>query len=241
MRGKTGTEQAFFTDSSSKIGKMSESGFDSPFVHFSVSLAKLWEMEPKATATYSYDAYLALEAESEQKYEYHDGFIVAMAGGTPVHSQICGNVIRFLGNKLELAKKPCIVHTSDLKVHIESSRRTFYPDVSVVCGPPQYSERDPNALLNPILIVEVLSESTAAFDMGAKFSHYRKIPSLREYVLISQEAAVVDTYYRTENKLWEIRTMQGLTEPIQLKSIGCTIQMEEVYRLVSDLAEPESL
>ena len=115
-----------------------------------------------AVAKYTYDAYLALEKEENIKYEFHDGMITAMAGGTPAHSQISASVSRHLGNQLD--EKGCIVYSSDLKVRVESTNRTYYPDVSVVCEKPQTSQKDGNAITNPVLIVEVLSESTAGFD-----------------------------------------------------------------------------
>ncbi len=189
-------------------------------------------MAEKALSNHTYEDYLALEAESDIKYEFHDGFIVAMAGGSPEHSQIGANFIRYAGNALDRAGKSCIVHTGDLKVHIESTKRTFYPDVSIVCETPTYSPKDPNALTNPILILEVLSESTMAFDRGAKFAHYRQIPSLREYVLISQTESMVDTYYRTDDGTWEIQTITGLSATVVLKSLQCEVLMAEIYRLV---------
>jgi Uma2 family endonuclease len=194
-------------------------------------------MPVPAITSYTYDAYLALDAEPGVKYEYHDGFIVAMAGGTAIHSLIASNTARFLGNALDKAGKPCRVYNSDLRVHIAATRRTFYPDASVACEDPRFSEQDPHALVNPLLIVEVLSESTAGFDMGLKFAHYRRLPSLRQYVLISQEAPLVHTYYRADDTFWEIRTIEGLDHPVELKAIGCTLQMRDLYRLVPDLGE----
>lgn len=193
-------------------------------------------MAQTAVSHYSYEAYLALEAEADTKHEYHDGFIVAMAGGTPVHSQIGANATTALNVVLQKEAKPCITFNSDLKIHIEAVNRTFYPDASVACESPVYSDKDPNALTNPILIIEVLSDSTAAFDRGLKFSHYRQLPSLQEYVLISQEEAMVDTYYRVEENLWEIRTITGFSASVELKSIGITVQMSDIYRLVPGIA-----
>lgn len=181
-------------------------------------------------SNYTYEAYLALEVESEIKHEYHDGMITAMAGGTIEHGIISSNFMRALP---EL--KECAIFPSDVKIHISASNRTFYPDASIVCGSFEKSEKDKNAIINPILILEVLSESTAAFDRGEKFAHYRQIPSLKEYILIGQTVAVVDTYYRTENGTWEIQTISGLTEKVLLKSIDCEISMEDIYRLVPDL------
>lgn len=191
-------------------------------------------MGEKAVSTYTYEAYLAVEAESELKYEFHDGMITAMAGGSPIHSQICGNTIRSAGNALIEAKKNCIVHTSDLRVRIESTNRSYYPDVSIVCDKPVYSEKDSHALINPILIVEVLSDTTADFDRSEKFAQYRKISSLREYVMISQNKALVDSYYRTKDGTWEIQTVAGLSGVVKLKSIDCEITMGDIYRLVPD-------
>jgi len=189
-------------------------------------------MGEKALATYSYEAYLALESDSEQKFEYHDGFIRAMAGGTPEHGLIAGNFIGTVNQELRKSGKNCATFTSDVRIHLAATNRTFYPDASIVCGEFERSEVDPQALVNPLLILEVLSESTEPFDRGVKFTHYRKLPSLREYVLISQTDAWVDTYYRREDDLWEIRTIQGLSAQVALKSIGGTISMQDIYRLV---------
>ena len=113
-------------------------------------------MGEKALSNYSFDAYLALEAESETKYEFHDGMITAMAGGTPEHGQIAMNFGRGVGNSIVEKGKTCIVYSSDVKVHIASSKRIFYPDASIVCEKPVKSDTDPHAITNPISIVEVL-------------------------------------------------------------------------------------
>ncbi len=188
-------------------------------------------------STYSYEAYLALEAKSETKYEFRDGFIVAMAGGTPAHGLIAANITRALGNAIISTNKPCSPYSSDVKIHIEATNRTFYPDLSIVCGKAIPSEKDHHALINPILIVEVLSERTVAFDRGAKFSHYRQIPSLKEYVLISQDEPILDTFYRTEDGTWEINTIQEMSEKVLFKSISCEVAMSDIYRMVPDISE----
>lgn len=192
-------------------------------------------MAEHAVSTYSYEAYLALEAESDVKHEYHDGMIVAMAGGSPKHGQIGINVGGAIGFALRQGEKDCSVYSSDVRIQIETSFRTFYPDLSVVCGPLENSPHDPHAIINPILIVEVLFESTAAFDRGEKFAHYRQLPSLKEYVLVSQEEAMVDTFYRNEAGLWEIHTLTGLNEEVTLKSLGIALRMQDVYYRVPDL------
>jgi len=187
-------------------------------------------MGEKAVSTYTYEAYLAVEAESELKYEFHNGMITAMAGGTPEHGIIASNFMRTLPEF-----KSCTIFPSDVKIHIPLTNRTIYPDASVVCGDYLKSEKDKNAIINPILILEVLSASTVAFDRGEKFTHSRQIPSLREYVLISQDEAVVDTYYRTDDGTWEIQTISGLSEKVMLKSIDCKIAMGDIYRLVPNI------
>ncbi|MEO0468976.1 MAG: Uma2 family endonuclease [Bacteroidota bacterium] len=197
-------------------------------------------MAEKAVSSYSYEAYLALEKESDVKHEYHDGFIVAMAGGTPNHSLIGMNLGVSLGIELRNGKKECRVFNSDLKIRIDATRRTFYPDVSVVCDNPQTSDIDQQAIVNPILIMEVLSESTAAFDRGDKFFHYRKLPSLKEYVIVNQEYPVIDSYFRRDDNLWEIKTVTGLDQHIFFKSINCTLHMADIYRLVTDLKPIDS-
>ena len=194
-------------------------------------------MAEQALSSYTYSDYLELEANSEEKYEFHGGYITAMAGGTLAHGQISVNVTTALRNSLEGAKKPCITYSSDVKVHVTASHRTYYPDGSVVYDTPEISSKDKHALINPILIVEVLSESMVAFDRGNKFAHYRKIPSLREYVLVSQSEPIVDTYYRLDSGAWEIQTIEGLSEWVTLKSLGIQLAMNSIYYLVEGMEE----
>jgi Uma2 family endonuclease len=181
----------------------------------------------------SYEEYLSLEEDPQKKFEYHDGYIRAMAGGSPEHGQVAGNFIRFAGNALMQTKNKCRLLTSDVKVHIESRRRTFYPDASIVCGSIEKSERDPLAITNPILILEVLSPATEAFDRGAKFAHYRELPSLREYVLIQPEIIWVDVFHRNVHGFWEITSYNQLDQKVILKSLGCELAMEDIYYLMT--------
>lgn len=189
-------------------------------------------MGEETLTNHSYETYLQLEKESGAKHEFHDGFIVAMAGGTGNHSQLGSNVNRFLGNALDKAGKNCNVFNSDLKVRIEATNRVYYPDATIVCEPPVYSSTDKNALTNPSLIIEVLSESTEAFDRGEKFFHYRQLPSLQEYVLVSQTEARVETFFRANDNLWEMTTTDGLDAELSLRSLGITVTMQDLYRMV---------
>lgn len=203
-------------------------------------LEHLPRMRKKALSSYSYQDYLDLEKDPEIRYEFHDGFIVAMAGGTPQHGLICMNFSIALGNSIQAKGLQCGIYSSDVKVRIERTNRTFYPDASVVCEPPVTSEKDKNAITNPNLILEVLSDSTALFDMGEKFAHYRQIESLREYVLVSQTESLVIANYRTPDGTWDISTYFSMEDVVVLQSMGVELRMTDIYRLAEGIEEPGS-
>ncbi len=192
-------------------------------------------MGQKALSYASYETYLALEAESDIKYEYHNGFIVAMAGGTPAHSQLGANAVTELNIALRAKKNPCRVYNSDLKVRMDSLNLTYYPDATVGCDAPVYSEKDPHALINPTLIVEVLSPGNEKSDRGNKFHHYRHLPSLREYLLIDQQQVMVDVFFQQAPNLWETRTVTGLEGIVPLQSLGVEIRLRDLYAQVPGL------
>lgn len=203
-------------------------------------LEYLAEMGQKALSSYSYQDYLDLEKDPEIRYEYHDGFIVAMAGGTPQHGLITMNFGSELHSKLKSMGMGCSLFSSDVKVRIEQTNRTFYPDASLVCEPPITSEKDKNAIINPSLILEVLSDSTALFDMGEKFAHYRQIESLREYVLVSQTESLVIANYRTPDGTWDISTYFSMEDVVVLQSLAVELKMEDIYHLAEGIEEPGS-
>jgi len=178
--------------------------------------------------------YLAFEAKSEIRHEFHEGEIFAMAGGTPNHGLISGNVITELN--LLGRKSGCKAFNGDVKIRIDARNRFLYPDASYVCGPLETSEFDPNSLINPSIIVEVLSESTEAYDRGAKFRLYRMLPSLKEYILISQKEILVEVFSRKDANIWELRTYSDLSETLSLKSVKAEMLMEDIYRGVEGLA-----
>lgn len=162
--------------------------------------------------------YLAWEAEQNERYEYIRGEVYAMAGGTLAHNA----AILAIGATLRqhLKGTPCRVFVSDVKVRVEASDASFYPDVVVTCAAQDVA--DPKALLlhEPMLIVEVLSPSTAAFDRGAKFAHYRLLPSLQEYVLIDPDTAQVDLFRRNAVNRWELYPSDGPQAAVTLSSVG---------------------
>jgi Uma2 family endonuclease len=175
------------------------------------------------------EQYLEQERHAETKSEYYDGEVFAMAGGSPDHSLIATNVTSELG--FQLRDTPCRVYNSDLRVR-GSETDYSYPDLTVVCGEPQLAGEN-DVLLNPTLIVEVLSPSTEAWDRGGKFERYQQIASLREYLLIAQDRARVERYARQAEGEWLLTVAVGLDGRITLPAIGCELALAEVYRKVA--------
>jgi Uma2 family endonuclease len=184
-------------------------------------------MSAEAARKYTHAEYVALEAASETKHEFHAGLIVAMAGGTLEHGRLQASIARVLGGALVAAKRPCNVFGADARVFVEESVRSFYPDASVVCGKRQVAFDDPHAMTNPIVIVEVLSDSTERDDRGAKFASYRKLPSLEEYVLVSQDAKRIELFRRSPEG-WVLSEAVG-GQSLELRSLGVTIDVDAVY------------
>jgi Uma2 family endonuclease len=175
------------------------------------------------------EQYLDQERQAETRSEYYDGEIIAMSGGSREHSLIAANLIRELG--LQLLEKPCEVHTSDLKVQAAASAYA-YPDVTVVCGPPEFLDTEGDVLLNPTVIVEVLSPTTEAWDRGGKFDYYRERQSLQEYVLVAQDRPQVERFMRQSDEQWLLAVIKGLDAEFSLPSIGCELALARVYHRV---------
>jgi len=173
------------------------------------------------------EEYLAAERLSETRSEYLDGGVFPMPGATLNHVQLVSNVAFELG--LQLRTRPCRVLMSDLKVRTPDSRKFFYPDVVVVCAEPQFHDDRKDVILNPDLVVEVLSPSTEAFDRGAKFRAYQTIESLKEYLLVSQGKPLIEQYIRKDDGEWRYRAAEGLESALTLPSIGCTLNLGAVY------------
>jgi Uma2 family endonuclease len=177
------------------------------------------------------EEYLAVERHAEIRSEYLDGEMFAMTGGSLQHNLIVSNLIRELS--LQLKKRPCQVYPSDLRVHVPATGLYTYPDVIVVCGEPQIEDQHLDILLNPTLIVEVLSPTTEAYDRGKKFEHYRTIESLAEYLLVVQEEPRVEQYLRQDGNRWLLTAMAGLEGSLALPSIQCELSLAEVYDKVT--------
>jgi Uma2 family endonuclease len=179
---------------------------------------------------YTPDEYRQLEETAEFRNEYRDGEIVKMTGGTINHSQIIGNIYAFL--KSALRGKKARPFMSDLRLWIPRYRRGTYPDVMVVEGELVCTEGRKDEILNPVLIVEVLSKSTKDFDKEDKFRFYRSIPEFREYVLVNQSEFLVEQYIKTESNEWLFREYEGDSAIVSFVAVEVQISMTDIYELV---------
>jgi Uma2 family endonuclease len=190
---------------------------------------------PSHPRHYTAEEYLALERQAPYKSEYVAGQIVAMSGASRAHSLITGNLFRVLSG--QLLDRPCEAHASDLRVKVSARGLYTYPDIVVVCGDAQFEDAAVDTLLNPTLIVEVLSPSTEAYDRGAKFGYYRQAPSLREYVLIAQDRMLVEQYVRADAG-WLLTETSDPAARVEFPAIGCAAPLSEIYRKVALTATP---
>src|SRR5215467_3923509 len=177
------------------------------------------------------EEYLAIERAAAYKSEYVDGIMYATAGASERHNLIVGNIITELNGRLRTTD--CKVYPSDMKVLVPGSQRFFYPDVSVVCGESKFLDDKKDVLTNPVLIVEVLSETTSAFDRGKKFQSYQSIETTLEYVLVAQDEIVVEDFLRQRDAQWLYTRASGPDASILLRSIGCELQLRDIYNKIA--------
>jgi Uma2 family endonuclease len=178
---------------------------------------------------YSEEEYLALEEKAEFRSEFDMGQIVAMAGGSLRHVQITANLGRKIGNKVS---DNCTALTTDIKVWVENYSKFYYPDILVICGKPEFYKKRDDTITNPLLIVEVLSDSTEAKDRGEKMLAYRTLEKLREYVLVSQAKAIVEQYTKDAEGNWIHKATIGLKSIVKLESIEVEMSLEEIYQRI---------
>jgi Uma2 family endonuclease len=187
-------------------------------------------MPSQAKARLTAEEYLAIERQASCKSEYLDGEMFAMAGASRRHNLIALNIGAEL--RTQLQQRPCEVYTSDMRVKISRTGLYTYPDVVVVCDEPRFEDTDVDTLLNPIVLVEVLSPSTADYDRGGKFEHYRTLPSLQAYLLVAQERCHVVHYTRQQDNAWLLAETDDIQDCIRLPSIRCDLLLSEVYAKV---------
>ena len=180
---------------------------------------------------FSFEEYLALEKQTGIKHEYYRGNVYAMTGATPRHNIIVANVIGSI--YAQLRGNPCTVYPSDLRVKVERTGLYTYPDISVVCGDLRIDDDRSNTVLNPIVIVEVLSPSTRDYDRGLKFQHYRTIGSLQEYIVIAQDMLHIEHYSRQDEDHWLLAEYHHTHQTLSLRSIGCHLSLDDIYEKVT--------
>jgi Uma2 family endonuclease len=175
--------------------------------------------------------YLEFERASEIKHEFLAGEVFAMMGTSETHNLINGSTYVALYNQLR--GRPCKVYPSDMRIKVPSTGLYTYPDISVVCGEAQFSDDQLDTLINSVVVIEVLSQSTESYDRGKKFQQYRELVSLREYVLITQDEPRIEHYILQDNGVWEFTDAKGLEASLELRSMGCSLALAEVYEQIA--------
>jgi len=179
------------------------------------------------------DEYRTIELSSAERHEYRNGEIISMAGGTETHSLIASNLLIFLG--FSLRDTNFRLYNSDLRIWIPRYNHGTYADLVAITNKPEFTANRTDEILNPLLIVEVLSPSTEVYDRGEKFRKYRSLPSFREYLLVSQTEAYVEQYYKPEletSDRWEWRVYDQIDQSVFLHSLNIEIPMTEIYRRI---------
>ena len=191
-------------------------------------------LAPDATTRFTPDEYRAIEETAEERHEYSNGEIIAMPGGSPAHSRIAVDTTTFLN--VALRDTNFQTYNGDLRIWIPSFNHGTYPDVLVINGEPEFNGDRTDEILNPLLIVEVLSPSTEAYDRGEKFRKYRSLASFCEYLLVSQTEPYIEHYYncdRQSSDRWQWQVYDGIDRAIVLHSLNIELPMSEVYRRIS--------
>jgi len=176
---------------------------------------------------YTPEEYLALERQAVDKSEYFSGEIFAMTGASGRHNLVAGNV--FAALHIQLRKRPCEIYPSNMLVKVSPTGLYTYPDVVIVCGEPLFDDEQKDTLVNPTVLVEVLSKSTASYDRGEKFEHYRKLKSLAEYLVIAQNKYHVEHYIRQPDNQWLLSETDEIQKTIHLPSIECDLTLADIY------------
>jgi Uma2 family endonuclease len=187
-------------------------------------------MSTSAQSLVSPAQYLDAERRATERHEYVAGSVFAMVGASRAHNLIAGSIFAEL--RAQLRGRPCETYVTDMRVKVARTGLYTYPDVVVVCGEPELEDDHRDTLLNPTLLVEVLSPSTERYDRGDKFAHYRQLPSLAEYVLVAQHRPAVERFVRQERG-WLLDTVTGLDAAVTLESVGCTLSLTAIYERVT--------
>lgn len=182
--------------------------------------------------------YLAFDRESDVKHEYADQKIYAMAGAKRRHNLVCTNIVRKYGNSL--SNKGCEIYQSDMRVQVANAESYRYPDVVIVCGEAQFLDSELDTLVNPTVLIEVLSKSSSERDHITKAWEYRQIPSVQDYLIIAPDNAKIEWYHRQKDNTWLISSIVGLTETIYLEAIDCSLALEDIYEKIDFSEDSEA-
>ncbi|MDZ7401887.1 MAG: Uma2 family endonuclease [candidate division KSB1 bacterium] len=173
------------------------------------------------------EEYLEIERKAEYKSEYFNGEMFAFAGASFKHNTIIINLILHLGP--EVRKRKCNIHSNDMRIKVSATGLYTYPDVFIVCNKPQFEDEHEDIILNPIVIIEVLSPSTENYDRGTKFAHYRTINSLSDYILVAQDKIHVEHYARQSDSSWLLTEYGSILDKFQIESVGCELSVAKIY------------
>ena len=183
------------------------------------------------------EEYLAIERAAEYKSEFYNGEMFAMSGASRNHVRIVRNLVGEL--RAQLKRRPCDVYSTDLRLRVDETGLYTYPDVMVACAEQKFADDHHDTLLNPILVIEVLSESTKNYDRGEKFTHYRRIGSLQEYLLVAQDRAHIELHVRQAGNGWLLTEFDGREAVIRLAAISCVLEAAEIYDKIEFEEEKE--
>jgi Uma2 family endonuclease len=183
--------------------------------------------------TYTHEEYFVLEEQSDAKHEYYQGQIFAMSGGSINHNRIAVNVLTELSNGLQTTS--CEPFNSDLRVYISAHNLFTYPDISVICGEPQFYQNRTDVITNPIVIVEVLSPSIKDYDRGQKFEFYRTLPTLQDYVVIHQSQILIEYHHRVGINRWLLTEYTELDQTLVIQAIEFSLPLRRIYARVGGL------
>lgn len=191
---------------------------------------------PKTVRHLTEVEYLAIERAAEFKSEFFEGEMFAMAGGSPMHSLIATNLASEVRSRLK--GRTCLPFNSDLRLKIIATGLYTYPNLSVVCGPLEFADEQDDLIVNPTLLAEVLSDSTESYDRGKNFEQYRRIPALREYLLVSQKEPRIEQFIRGSDGEWRLREAAGLEAQMELPSLQISLPLAEVFAHVKFEVSP---
>jgi len=195
-------------------------------------------MQPLPKFHFTPEEYLALERQAATKSEYWNGQVYALAGASENHVLIVANMVSTLVTQVK--GRPCKVYSQDMRVKVSAAGLYTYPDVVVVCGKAQFEDRHRDTLLNPTVLIEVLSPSTETYDRGTKFAFYRSLESLTDYLVVAQDSPQIEHYARQPNDKWLLTDHKGLDAVAQVASIHCTLSLADVYDKIDwSEVEPE--